>query len=52
MFEHYGYEVKSLKRIQHATITLDGMKRGEFKQLKPKNVKELKSYLSKAQSND
>ncbi|MBO7672824.1 rRNA pseudouridine synthase [bacterium] len=52
MFEHFGYEVKSLKRIQHATITLDGMKRGEFKQLKPKNVKELKSYLSKAQNND
>ena len=52
MFEHFGYEVKSLKRIQHATITLDGMKRGEFKQLKPKNVKELKAYLSKAESDD
>ena len=52
MFEHFGYEVKSLKRIQHATITLDGMKRGEFKQLKPKNVKELKNYLSKAVSDD
>jgi len=52
MFEHFGYEVKSLKRIQHATITLDGMHRGEFKQLKPKNVKELKSYLSKAENND
>lgn len=52
MFEHFGYEVKSLKRIQHATITLDGMKRGEFKQLKPKNVKELKSFLSKAVIDD
>lgn len=52
MFEHFGYEVQSLKRIQHATITLDGMKRGEFKQLKPKNVKELKNYLSKAADND
>jgi len=52
MFEHFGYEVKSLKRIQHATITLDGMKRGEFKQLKPKNVKELKKFLSKAVTGD
>ena len=52
MFEHFGYEVKSLKRVQHATITLDGMKRGEFKQLKPKNVKELKSFLSKAVTGD
>ena len=52
MFEHFGYEVKSLKRIQHATITIDGMKRGEFKQLKPKNVKELKSFLNKAVIDD
>ena len=29
MFKHIGYEVKTLKRIQHATLTLDGLKRGE-----------------------
>lgn len=52
MFEYFGYEVKSLKRIQHATIRLDGMHRGEFKQLKPKNVKELKDYLNKAVTDD
>ena len=28
MFKHIGYEVKTLKRIQHATLTLDGLKRG------------------------
>ena len=27
MFEHFGYEVKSLKRVQHANISLDGLRR-------------------------
>ena len=35
MIEHLGYEVKSLKRIQHATIQIDGLRRGEFKPIKP-----------------
>ena len=48
MFDYLGFEVESLKRIQHATITLDGLKRGEFKPIKPKQVKELKAYLEKA----
>ena len=30
MFEHFGYEVKTLKRVQHAVINLDGLNRGEF----------------------
>lgn len=47
MFAKMGYEVESLKRIQHATITIEGMKRGEVKILKPKQVKELKNYISK-----
>ena len=47
MFEFLGFEVTSLKRIQHATITLEGLKRGEFKPIKPKQIKELKNYLSK-----
>lgn len=48
MFDYLGFEVESLKRIQHATITLDGLKRGEFKPIKPKQVKELKAYIEKA----
>lgn len=48
MFDYLGFEVESLKRIQHATITLDGLKRGEFKSIKPKRVKELKAYIEKA----
>lgn len=48
MFDYLGFEVESLKRVQHATITLDGLKRGEFKPIKPKQVKELKAYIEKA----
>ena len=47
MFEHFGYEVKSLKRIQHATITLDGLRRGEFKPIKPQQIKELRNFLNR-----
>lgn len=47
MFAKLGYEVVSLKRIQHATITLTGLKKGQIKPMKPKQVKELKSYLNK-----
>ncbi|MDR1327532.1 MAG: rRNA pseudouridine synthase [Heliobacteriaceae bacterium] len=49
MFEHLGAEVKSLKRIKHATITIDGLKRGEFKPIKPRQIKELKQWLEKLQ---
>lgn len=47
MFEHFGYEVKTLKRIRHATISLDGLKRGEFKPIKPLQIKELKNFINK-----
>lgn len=47
MFAKIGFEVVSLKRIQHATITLDGLKRGQIKAMKPKQVKELKAYIEK-----
>ena len=47
MFDYLGFEVQSLKRIQHATITLDGLKKGDIKPIKPKQIKELKSYINK-----
>lgn len=47
MFEHFGYEVKALKRIQHATLNLDGLKRGEFKPIKPIQIRELKNFLNR-----
>src|SRR5574344_632437 len=47
MFDYLGLEVESLKRIQHATISIEGLKRGEFKPLKQSQIRELKRYLSK-----
>lgn len=50
MFEFLGFEVVSLKRIQHATITLEGLKRGEFKPIKPRQIKDLRNFLNKIAS--
>lgn len=47
MFKHIGYEVKTLKRIQHATLTLDGLKRGEYKPIKPIQIRELRNFLNR-----
>ncbi len=47
MFEILGFEVISLKRVQHATITIEGLKKGQFKPIKPQQIKELKNFLSK-----
>ncbi|MDD3437090.1 MAG: pseudouridine synthase [Candidatus Gastranaerophilales bacterium] len=47
MFEFLGFEVTSLKRIQHATIDLEGLKKGQFKPIKPQQIKELRNFLSK-----
>ena len=53
MFEFLGFQVVSLKRIQHATITLEGLKRGEFKPIKPRQIKDLRNFLNKiASKND
>ena len=51
MFEFLGFEVKSLKRVQHATITIGDLKRGEVKPIKPLQIRELKQYLEKLTSN-
>lgn len=47
MFAKLGFEVEVLKRIQHALITLEGLKKGQVKIIKPKQVKQLQSYLAK-----
>lgn len=47
MFAALGFEVISLKRVQHGTITLAGLKKGQIKPMKPKHVKELQMYLKK-----
>lgn len=50
MFEYLGFEVVTLKRVQHATITLDGLKRGEFKPIKPGQIKDLRNFLNRIAS--
>lgn len=53
MFEYLGFEVLTLKRIQHATLNLDGMKRGDLKPIKPQQIKELRNFLNRiSQKND
>ncbi len=47
MFEHLGFEVLTLKRIQHATLNLDGLKRGDVKPIKPQQIKELRNFLNR-----
>ena len=50
MFEYLGFEVVSLKRIQHAIFNLDGLKRGEFKPIKPRQIKDLRNFLNRIAS--
>ncbi len=50
MFEALGHNVISLKRVQHAILTLDGLKRGEFKPIKPGQIKDLKNFIRKLES--
>ena len=47
MLAYLGYEVVSLKRVQHATLNLDGLRRGEFRPIKPKQIKELRNFLNR-----
>ena len=47
MFAKLGFEVEHLKRIQHGTIRLEGLKKGQVKILKPKQIKELKAFIEK-----
>ena len=51
MLEFLGHEVKSLKRIQHATIQLEGLRRGEFKPIKPQQIKELRNFINRISKN-
>ena len=42
MFEALGYTVKNLKRISYGPLTLSDIKRGEWRYLKPNEIRELK----------
>lgn len=47
MCDSLGHPVLSLKRVQHATISLEGLKRGQIKPIKPAQIKDLRNYLKK-----
>lgn len=49
MLDYLGHPVISLKRISHGTINIQGLKKGQFKYIKPKEIRELLKQLEKAQ---
>lgn len=49
MFDFIGHQVISLKRVSHGSITIQGMKKGQFKYIKPKEIRDLLKMLEKMQ---
>ncbi len=47
MLDSLGHSVISLKRLSMGPVDLQGLKRGQFKYIKPKQVNEIKSYIKK-----
>jgi len=47
MLESLGHPVISLKRISHGTINIQGLKKGQFKYLKPREVSDLIRQIQK-----
>lgn len=50
MLDFLGHPVISLKRISHGTINIQGMKKGQFKYIKPKEIRDLLKQIDKASS--
>lgn len=49
MLDFLGHPVISLKRVSHGTVNIQGMKKGQFKYIKPRELKELLNQLAKAE---
>ncbi len=47
MLDFLGHPVISLKRTSIGPINLSGLKKGQFKYIKPKQLREIKNYLKK-----
>ncbi len=47
MLDILGHSVISLKRLSMGPIDLQGLKKGQFKYIKPKQLQEIKNYLKK-----
>ncbi|MBQ6560703.1 MAG: rRNA pseudouridine synthase [Erysipelotrichaceae bacterium] len=50
MMESIGYEVTKLHRTREACIELGDLRAGEYRQLKPHEIKKLKAYLNRRNS--
>ena len=46
MFEAVGHPVLSLKRVRFGVVTLDGLKKGDIRRLKPYELKQLKNIAN------
>ena len=51
MLDILGHRVISLKRLSMGPVDLQGLKRGQFKYIKPKQVNEIKAYIKKLTKN-
>lgn len=51
MLDILGHPVISLKRLSVGPVDLSGLKKGQFKYIKPKQVQEIKNYLKKLHKN-
>lgn len=51
MLDILGHPVISLKRLSVGPVDLSGLKKGQFKYIKPKQIKQIKSYLKKLHKN-
>ena len=47
MLDSLGFPVISLKRISHGTINIQGMKKGQFKYIKPREISDMLRQIQK-----
>ncbi len=47
MLDSLGHSVISLKRISHGTINIQGMKKGQFKYIKPREISDMMKQIQK-----
>lgn len=47
MLDILGHSVISLKRLSMGPVDLEGLKKGQFKYIKPKQLQQIKNYLKK-----
>lgn len=52
MLDILGHPVISLKRFSMGPVDLEGLKKGQFKYIKPKQLQEIKNYLKKLNKNN